>query len=53
MDYVTMAKEADRIAEQICKECSTQRMTGNNISIFYESFYPAVFLEVFHHMITR
>ena len=50
-DYITIAKEADQLAESICRECSVQRTQGNTIAVDYKSLYPAIFLEVFHDMI--
>jgi hypothetical protein len=50
-DYITIAKKADELAESICRECSKQRTAGNSVSVFYDTFYPAIFLEVFHDMI--
>lgn len=50
-DYVTIAAEADRMAEAICKECSIQRTPGNPVRVNYDTLYPVLFLEVFHDML--
>jgi len=50
-DYVQIARQADALAEQICRECGVQRSPGNTIAVNYTQLYPQIFAQIFDDLL--